>query len=162
MSESWQPHSWQHARLLCSSLSPRVCSNSCLLSRWISNHLDLCSFLYLLPFVFPRIRIFSNELALHIRSLKDFSFSFSNSPSNESCGWFSLWLTVLISLQSKDSQSSLKPIWSKAKTNLVQSKQKPQTLIHMWRRKEFFSMRIFSNSPSFLSTAHFWSQALTF
>ena len=28
------PHGWQHARLPCPSLSPRVCSNSCLLSRW--------------------------------------------------------------------------------------------------------------------------------
>ena len=34
MSDSLQPHGLQHARLLCPSLSPGVCSNSCPLSRW--------------------------------------------------------------------------------------------------------------------------------
>ena len=135
MSKSWQPHELQHARLLCPPLSPRVYSNSCLLSQWISNHLVLCSSLYLLSSIFPNIRIFSNELALHIRWLKDFIFRFSNSPSNESYGWFSLWLTGLISLQSKG-------LSEQVETNLVQSKQKnnnkqtkPQTLIHILKRK---------------------------
>ena len=162
MSKSWQHHGLQRARLLCPPLSPRVCSNSCLLSRRISNHLVLCSSLYVLSSIFPSIKIFSNELTLHIKWLKDFIFRFSNSPSNESYGWFSLWLTGLISLQSKG-------LLEQVETNLIQSKQKnnnnqtkPQTLIHMWRRKEFFSMKIFSNFPSFLSTAHPWPQALTF
>ena len=48
-----------------------------------SNHLILCHPLLLLPSVFPSIRVFSNELALHIRSPKYWSFSFSISPSNE-------------------------------------------------------------------------------
>ena len=34
VSDILQPHGLQHARLLCPSLTPRVCSNSCLLSRW--------------------------------------------------------------------------------------------------------------------------------
>ena len=34
VSDSWQPHGLQHARLPCPSLSPRVCSNSCPLSQW--------------------------------------------------------------------------------------------------------------------------------
>ena len=34
MSNSLWPHELQHARLLCPSLSPRVCSNSCSLSQW--------------------------------------------------------------------------------------------------------------------------------
>ena len=48
-----------------------------------SNHLILCCPLLLLPSVFPSIRVFSNELVLHIRWPKYWSFSFSISPSNE-------------------------------------------------------------------------------
>ena len=48
-----------------------------------SNHLILCHSLLLLPSVFPSIRVFSNESALHIRWPEYWSFSFSNSPSNE-------------------------------------------------------------------------------
>ena len=47
-----------------------------------SNHLILCHPL-LLPSIFPSIRVFSNESALHIRWPKYWSFSFSISPSNE-------------------------------------------------------------------------------
>ena len=48
-----------------------------------SNHLILCHPLLLLPSIFPSIRVFSNESALHIRWPKYWSFSFSISPSNE-------------------------------------------------------------------------------
>ena len=48
-----------------------------------SNHLILCCPLLLLPSIFPSIRVFSNELALHIRWPKYWSFNFSISPSNE-------------------------------------------------------------------------------
>ena len=51
-----------------------------------SNHLILCHPLLLLPSVFPRIRVFSNELVLHIRWPKYWSFSFGISPSNEYSG----------------------------------------------------------------------------
>ena len=51
-----------------------------------SNHLILCHLLLLLPSVFPTIRIFSDESALHIRWPKHRSFSFSISPSNEYSG----------------------------------------------------------------------------
>ena len=50
----------------------------------LSNHLILCQPLLLLPSVLPSIRGFSNALALHIKWPKDWSFSFSISPSNES------------------------------------------------------------------------------
>ena len=67
-----------------------------------SNHLVLCSPLLLLPSIFPSIRVFSNELALRIWWPKHWSFSFSISPSSEySLGLFLLWVTGLISLQSK-------------------------------------------------------------
>ena len=51
-----------------------------------SNHLILCRPLFLLPSIFPSIRVFSNELALHIRWPEYCSFSFSISPSNEYSG----------------------------------------------------------------------------
>ena len=46
-----------------------------------SNHLILCSPLLLLPSIFPNIRVFSDESALHIRWPKYWSFSFDISPS---------------------------------------------------------------------------------
>ena len=49
----------------------------------LSNQLILCHPLLLLPSIFPSIRVFSNESALHIRWPKYWSFSFSISPSNE-------------------------------------------------------------------------------
>ena len=63
-----------------------------------SNHLILCQPLLLLPSVFPGIRVFSNELALHIRWPKYWSFSFSISPSNEYSGLISFridWFDLL-------------------------------------------------------------------
>ena len=51
-----------------------------------SNHLILCRPLRLPPSVFPSIRVFSNESALHIRWPKYWSFSFNISPSNEHSG----------------------------------------------------------------------------
>ena len=63
-----------------------------------SNHLILCHPLLLLPSIFPRIRVFSNESALCIRWPKYWSFSFSISPSNEHSGLISFrmdWLDLL-------------------------------------------------------------------
>ena len=63
-----------------------------------SNHLILCHPLLLLPSIFPSIRIFSNESALHIRWPKYWSFSVSISPSNEHPGLISFrrdWLDLL-------------------------------------------------------------------
>ena len=57
----------------------------------------------LLPSIFPSMRVFSNESALHIRWPKYWSFSFSISSSMNIQGWFSLGLTGLVSLQSKES-----------------------------------------------------------
>ena len=54
-----------------------------------SNHLLLCAPLLFLPSIFPSIRVFSNELDLHIRWPKYWSFSFSISPSNEYSGLIS-------------------------------------------------------------------------
>ena len=79
-----------------------------------SNHLILCRPLLLLPSIFPSIRVFSNESALHIRWPKYWSFSFSISPSSESSGlvsfridWFDL-LAVQGTLKSLLQHHSLK------------------------------------------------------
>ena len=62
-----------------------------------SNYLILCRPLLLLPSIFPSIKVFPNESALHIKWPKYWSFSFSISPSNEysglisfRIGWFDL------------------------------------------------------------------------
>jgi len=55
----------------------------------LSNQLTLCRPLLLLPFVFPSIRVFSNESALCIKWPKYLSFSLSTSPSNEYAGLIS-------------------------------------------------------------------------
>ena len=62
-----------------------------------SNHLILCCPLLLSPSIFPSIRVFSSESALCIRWPKDWSFSFSLSPSNEYSGLISFqmdWLDL--------------------------------------------------------------------
>ena len=66
-----------------------------------SNHLILCYPLLLPHSIFPSIRVFSNELALHMRWPKYWSFSFNISPSNEHPGLISFRWTGWISLQSK-------------------------------------------------------------
>ena len=48
-----------------------------------SNHLSLCRPLLLLPSIFPGIKVFSSESSFHMRWPKNWSFSFSTSPSNE-------------------------------------------------------------------------------
>ena len=63
-----------------------------------SNHLILCRPLLLRPPVFPSIRVFSIESALHIRWPKYWSFSFNISPTNEHPGLISFmmdWLDLL-------------------------------------------------------------------
>ena len=63
-----------------------------------SNHLILCCPLLLLPSIFPSIRVFSNESALHIRWPKYWNLSFNISPSNEHPGLISFrmdWLDLL-------------------------------------------------------------------
>ena len=63
-----------------------------------SHHLILCHPLLLLPSILPSIRVFSNELVLHIRWPKYWSFSFSISPSSQYSGLISLaidWFDLL-------------------------------------------------------------------
>ena len=85
-----------HDPMDCSTPGLPVHTNSQSLPRLISielvmpsNHLILCCPLLFLPSIFPSIRVFSNESALHIRWPKYWSFSFSISPSNEYSGLIS-------------------------------------------------------------------------
>ena len=64
----------------------------------LSNHLTLCRPLLLLPSIFPSIRVFSNELSLHIRGQSTGASAFSISPSNEYSGLISFridWFDLL-------------------------------------------------------------------
>ena len=85
-----------------------------------SNHLILCGPLLLPPSIFPSIRVFSNESALHIRWLKYWRFIFSISPSNVYSGliFFRMdWLDLLAV------QGTLKSL-------LQQHSSKPSNLLH--------------------------------
>ena len=97
VSYSLQPHGLQHAR------PPRPSPTAGLLPKLMfiesvipSNHLILCCPLLLLSSIFPSIRVFSNESALHMRWPKYWSFNIS--PSNEHPGLISFrmdWLDLL-------------------------------------------------------------------
>ena len=85
LSDSLQPHGLTAA---CQAFLSFIISWSLLKLMSIEfmmpfNHLILCRPLLLLPSIFPSIRVFFNESALHIRWPKYWSFSFSISPSNE-------------------------------------------------------------------------------
>ena len=99
MSNSLQPHRLQHARLPCPSPIPRACSNSSPSSWWC--HPTISSsvvFFFLLPSIFPSIRVFSSESVICSGWPKYYSFNFSISPSNEYSGLISFgmdWLDLL-------------------------------------------------------------------
>ena len=85
MYNSLRPNGPQHARFPCPSPTPSADSNSCPLS-WVMslNYLILCHPHFLLPSIFPSIRVLSNESAVGISLPKYWSFSIS--PSNKYSG----------------------------------------------------------------------------
>ena len=87
------------------------------------NHLILCHPLLLLPLIFPRSRVFSNELALCIRWPKNWSFSFSISisPSNKYSGLTSFtidWFDLLVVQETLKSPSALCLLYGPALTSV--------------------------------------------
>ena len=98
MCNSLWPHCLQHARASFPSPTPwSLLKLMSIESVMPSNHLILCHPL-LLPSIFPSIKVFFNESALHIRWPKYWSFSFSISPSNEYSELISFrmdWLDLL-------------------------------------------------------------------
>ena len=117
MSSSLQPHGLRHAHgqpslsITNSWTSLKLMSIESVMP---SNHLILCRPLLLLPSIFPSIRVFSNESVLHIRWPKDWSFSFSISPSNEYSGLISFRMDWLDLLAVQGTQSLLQHHSSKA------------------------------------------------
>ena len=82
----WDPWTAAHQVSLSITNSQSLLKLMSIESGMPSNHLILCWPLLLLPSIFPSIRVFSNESALHIRWPKSWSFSFNISPSNEHPG----------------------------------------------------------------------------
>ena len=98
VSDSLRPHALQHARLPYPSPTPRAYSNWCPSCWWC--HPTISS--SVIPFSsclqsFPVTGFFSNELVLHIRWPKYWSFSFSISASNEYSGFISFRMDSLLS-----------------------------------------------------------------
>ena len=96
VSDSLRHHEPQHARPPCPSPTPRVYPDSCPLSQWCHPTISSSVVLLLLPSVFPSIRVFSSESALHIRCPKYCSFNIR--PSSEYSGLISFridWLDLL-------------------------------------------------------------------
>ena len=107
-----------------------------------SNHLILCRSLLLLPSIFPSIRVFSNESALHIRP-KYWSFSFSISPSNEYSGLISFRMDWVWSPCSpRDSQDSFPTPQFKSINSLVIS-----LLYDYWKNCSFDYILFSSVTP---------------
>ena len=93
-----RPRALRHARPPSPSLSPSLLQFVSIELVMPSNHLILCRPLLLLPSIFPSIRVFSSESALHVRWPEYWRFSFGISPSNEHPGLISLrmdWLDLL-------------------------------------------------------------------
>ena len=91
-----------HTSFLCPSPTPGACSNSMSIESVMpSNHLILCRPLFLLPSIFPSIRVISNESVLHIRWPKYWSSASASVLPMNIQDWFPLGLTGLIFLQSK-------------------------------------------------------------
>ena len=84
-----------------------------------SNHFILCCPLLLLSSIFPSIRVFSNESALHIRWPKYWSFSFNINPSNEHSGLISFRMDQLNLLAVQGTLKSLLQHHS-SKTSILQ------------------------------------------
>ena len=99
MSESLQPMDCSRPGSLSFTISWSLLRLMSIESVMPSNHLIFCQLLLLLPSIFPSIGIFSSKLALHIRWLKYWNFSFSIRPSNEYSGLISFridWLDLLV------------------------------------------------------------------
>ena len=114
-----------------------------------SNHLILCCPLLLLPSIFPSIRVFSNESALHIRWLKYWSFSFS--PSSEYSGlisfrivWFDLF-TVQGTLKSLPQHHSSESINSLALS------------LSLWPLSGYVEWNPRESDPKLLSSCSLWA-----
>ena len=121
MSDSLRPHGLQHTRPPFPSPTPRVYSNSCPSSQCCHPTISSSYRPLLPPSIFPSIRVFSNESALHIRWPVYYSFSIS--PSSEYLGLLSFrmdWLDLL-AVQESSPTPQFKSINSSALSFLYSS-----------------------------------------
>ena len=96
VSDSLWPHAPQHTRLSCPSLSTRVCSNSCPLSRWC--HQTILSSVALFSSCLQSFLASGSFPSSFHQGAKTWSFSFSINPSNEYSGLISFkidWFDLL-------------------------------------------------------------------
>ena len=136
VSDSLRPHGLQHTRSLLRFMSIELLMPS--------NHLILCHPLLLLPSIFPSIRVFSNESALHIRWPKNWSFHFSISPSREYSGLISFRIDWFLSPWSpRDSHESSPTTEFKNINSLALSLLYVPTItsIHDYRKKHSFGSK---------------------
>ena len=102
MSDSATPWTATCQTSLSCTISQSLLKLMCIELVMPSNHLILCNSLFLLPSIFPSIRVFSSKSALHIRWPKYWGFSFSISPTDECSRLISFRIDwFFISLQSK-------------------------------------------------------------
>ena len=111
-----------------------------------SNHIILCHPLLLLPSIFPSIRVFFKESALHIRWPKYWRFSFNISPSNEHPGLISFrmdWLDLLAvqgTLKSLFNLNSIHPHYAQLFSSICKLRYFPgfisrKALANHWKNK---------------------------
>ena len=122
MYDSLWPHELQPTRPPCPSPTPGTYPNSCPLSQWCHSTISSSVVPFSSCFVFPSIRVFSNESVLRIRRPLHWSFSFSISPPNEYSGlnsfrmnWFDLLAaqgTLKSLLQHHSSKASILQCWA--------------------------------------------------
>ena len=101
------PWTAAHQASLSSTISQSLLKLMSVESVMPSNHLILGHPPLLLPSIFPNIRVFSNESVLRIRWTKNWSFSFSISPSNEYSRLISFWIDWLDLLAAQGTLKSL-------------------------------------------------------
>ena len=106
VSDSLQPYRLQHTRPPYRQLPKFTQTHVHQVSDAIQPSI-LCCLLLLRPSIFPSIRVFSNESVLHIRWPKDWSVSFSISPSNEHSGLISFRMDCLDLLAVQGTSKSL-------------------------------------------------------
>ena len=141
-------HGLQCTGFPCPSLSPGVCSDSFMSIESVmpSNHLIFCCPLVLLPSVFSTIRVFSNQLAFHIRWLNSWSFSFIISPSSEYSGLISFridWFDLL-AVQRTPQESSVAPQFENINSSVLSLLYGPTlTSVHDYRKNHSLAKQTF-------------------
>ena len=135
MSNSLRPHGLQHTGFPFPHYLPKFAQTHV---HWVwmpsilSNHIIPCQPLLLLPLIFPRIRVFSNDSVPHIRRINFWSFRFSISPFNEYSRLISFrfnWFDLLaVQVDTQESPPACIPLFSLVETVILSSQSLLSTL----------------------------------